>query len=268
MLLPTLLVAAFALAKHKGYSLSLYARLFLFALVMSLTLSRGGIIGGLAGLLIAAVLLYRSISLMSVALTVGTVALGAIVAIGAIYAATALSHHSTTKGDTAVKRYVSQSTNLVATSGSSDSDRVVDKRLATQAFRARPLLGYGIGSFGTYAKRTDPKFYPASGNSPTVNDEYLEVLAETGILGAVALLGLVLTLAWRAVTALRQPLAATNRTWLAALIATAIAYGIQYYAFSTLYIPHIWVAVGLLLALTAPTSTSPRHAKKAATVSS
>lgn len=267
MLFPTLLVAALALARRgRNSSLYLYAQLFLFVLVLSLTLSRGGIIGGIAGLVVAAVLLYRSISVSSVALVLGTVVIAALVALGAIYTVTAASHHSSAKGGTAVKRYVAQSTNLTVAAGSSDSDRVVDKRLATQAFHARPLLGYGIGSFGTYAKLKDPKFYPASGNSPTVNDEYLEVLAETGILGAVALFGFVLTLAWRVYEAWRRSLSQAHRTWLAALIAAAVAYAIQYYAFSTLYIPHIWVVAGLLLAVTAPafTTSSARHGKATA----
>jgi hypothetical protein len=34
-----------------------------------------------------------------------------------------------------------------------------------------------------------------------------------------------------------------------------------------LYIPHIWVAVGLLLALTTPLPPSTRHAKKTAPAS-
>jgi len=260
LLFPLLLTATLLLARLKRGPVPL-GQLFLFGVIMALTLSRGGIIGGLVGLVVAAVLLYRSVSLVSVATVAATVILSVGVALGAIYVATGIAHHSTHKASKAVSRYVVQSTTLTIASASADSDRVVDRRLALQEFRAHPILGGGLGSFGTYAKQVDPAAYPASGNSPTVNDEYYEVLAETGLLGALALAGLVITLMLRLFHAWRRELSSVHRTWLVALIATGVAYAIQYYAFSTLYIPHIWVTIGLIVALTAPLP-APRHGTK------
>jgi O-antigen ligase len=259
LLFPILLTVSLLLSRL-SQTKAMVGQLFLLGIVMSLTLSRGGLVGGLVGLAVAAVLLYRSISLVSVAIVAATIVLSAAVAIGAIYVATGIAHHSTHKAGKAVSRYVAQSTSLSISAASSDSDRVVDRRLALEEFRAHPVLGGGLGSFGSYAKEIDPAAYPASGNSPTVNDEYFEILAETGLLGALALAGLVITLMLRLYHAWRRGLAPVQRTWLVALTATGVAYAIQYYAFSTLYIPHIWVTIGLIVALTAPLPTrAPRR---------
>jgi O-antigen ligase len=262
LLLPILLAASLLYTKLQRNWLA-YLRFLLFIVVLALTLSRGGIYGGLAGLVVAGVLLWRAGSIGSGAAVIGTVVVGTGVAIGSIYLVTGV-HSTPTQSRKAVSHYVVQSTSLSAATSLGDSDRVTDLHLAKRAFKARPLLGYGIGSFGTYAERELPAMYPAKGNSPTVNNEYYEVLAETGLLGAVALIGFLLTLLARIYTVWKQPLSPLHRTWLAALIGTGIAYGIQYYAFSTLYIAHIWVTVGLMLALTVPpAATTPKKSSRA-----
>lgn len=249
LIVPIMLVAGLALSRllrAKRFA----PLLVLYILILALTLSRGGIIGAAGGLAVLGVVLWRQSNWRSRVYTTLSLVAGAVLAVGLIYGATTLTNKKPHSGTKAVDSYVHQSTHVTSGAGSADSDRVLDRKLALRAFKERPILGQGLGSFGTYAKKVDPADYPASTNSPTVNNEYFEVLAETGLLGLFALAGFVITLGVRIYAALRRPLDRLQRVWLWALVATVVAFGIQYYAFSTLYIMNIWVAVGLLMGLT------------------
>ncbi len=250
LLLPVMLATGLLLGRNQQKSTITYILLFLFILALALTLSRGGMIGGAVGLMALMGLLVRLSSLRVMTGVVTTIGLAALCAAGLIYSATNAFNADPNAGDKAIKRYVKQSTTVTSNKGSADSDRVLNRRLAIEAFQDRPLLGYGIGSFGAYAKSAAPLNYPAKGNHPTVNNEYYEILAETGLAGALALAGFVVALFARLVGTWRMQLMNYHRVWLAALFATCLAYVVQYYAFSTLYIPHIWVTIGLVLGLT------------------
>ena len=249
LILPILLVAGLALGRRLRAKIYV-PLLILYVAILALTLSRGGIIGTVAGLVGLTVVLWTLSNWKSRSQTIASVVLGGALAVGMVYSVTALTSKKPHSATQAVDAYAKQSTHVTSNASSADSDRVVDRRLALQAFKQRPILGQGLGSFGTFAKKVDPAEYPPSLNSPTVNNEYFEVLAETGILGLLALTGFVITVALRVIAALRRPLETTTRIWLWSLVAVMCAFGIQYYAFSTLYIMNIWVTIGLLLGLT------------------
>ncbi len=222
-----------------------YGLLFLYAYIMSLTLSRGAIWGSIAGLIFIAIMLATKTHWKRAAVGLGMIALGGAAAIGSIYAVT---QHDSKGGSQAVVTYTRQSTTFTPSSGSADSDRTTNKKLALAAFRERPLLGFGLGNFGTYAKGARPELYGKTGGEVTVNNEYLEVMAETGLLGLGTLVGLFVTLLVAARKAWRR-LAAQERVWLISLMGVLGAFAIQYYAFSTLYVMHIWVVIGLTMGL-------------------
>jgi O-antigen ligase len=228
----------------------------LYVYILSLTLSRGAMWGCLAGILGVSVLLVRQTSWKRVGLLVGVLALGVLAAVGSIYAVTQEKGHG---GTQAVATYTKQSTTLQASTGSADSDRVTNRKLAVAAFRERPWLGFGLGNFGTYAKNARPDLYGKTSGEVTVNNEYYEVLAETGLLGLLTLVAAMAALLWR-VWQTFQMRSMDERIWMGALVAILGAFAVQYYAFSTLYIMHIWVAIGLLLGLT----YLPKHKHEAA----
>lgn len=245
LLLPILLLAGFLYTRRIGGRA--WPALGILVAVLAFTLSRGGFAAGIAGLIAVGVVLWPQGSVSRGLKVAGTIALGVFVAVGAIYFVASLTAKPG-QSKKAVSVYVHQSTRTTTTT-TADSDRVLDRRLAAQAFRQRPLLGYGIGSFGAYAKQNAPLVYPPGKNSPTANNEYLEVLAETGILGAITLGGFLITFAGQIVRAYRRA-DSDHRIWIAILSIAMGAYLIQYYAFSTLYIMSIWTTVGLLLGLT------------------
>lgn len=250
LLLPVLLIAGMIYGRQKN-SLKSYLVLALLITTLGLTLSRGAIIGAAAGAIILIVGLYKYADLKSLGRLITAIILGAGACLLLIFAVTNATSPEPEKGKVAVNRYIQQS-QAQATTTSGDSDRIVNRRLAQQAFTERPLLGYGPGAFGAYAQQAYPAMYPPTANYPTVNNEYYEILAETGLAGALTLLGFAASLLYQAFMRLRTKIHPYQRIWIIVLLTTCVAYGIQYYAFSTLYIMHIWVTVGLLLGLLNP----------------
>ncbi len=234
--------------------------LFLFTLTLGLTLSRGGYWATAGGLIIVVVALRKLGSLKRVAALSATMLLGVASAVLMIYV-TAQITGGGNKGDAAVSNYVHQS-KKVSSAQSADSDRVVNRKLALEAFAERPVIGNGLGAFGTYAQRNDPVFY-ASTDAATVNNEYLEILAETGLLGFISLAGFVITLMISGINALNKTTDTNVKAWIGSLLAICVAFGIQYNSFSTLYIMQIWVMIGILMALVANANSSNSSKSKA-----
>lgn len=254
MLLPFLLTfSLFITRQRKNYVGWI---LLLISVVLTLTLSRGAIAASVLGVIICSATLWRFTKIREVLKGVGINIAGCIMAFSMIFVVGAITDN---KGEEDLNNYVKQSSQLKSTPTSADSDRVVNKRLAKEAFINRPILGYGVGSFGTYAKQSMPELYADTGNV-TVNNEYYEVVSETGLLGLMALVGFVITLFISAVRRLFSKIDLYTRTWVVALSAMSLGFLVQYYAFSTLYILHIWVFIGLLLGLTIIKTDVPEKA--------
>jgi hypothetical protein len=252
LLLPLmLLLAHIYTGKGRRYS---YVVLWFIVTLLALTLSRGGIYAALGGLILIVVLLHRSGSWKRLGLIAVT---GAVAAGTTLLMVSAFSVQLNPK-TSGVGNYLSHATTLTSNAGAADSDRSANRRLALQAFKSSPLLGVGIGNFGYYAQRHDIRY--AHKPMVVVNDEYLEVLAETGLLGAVTLAGFALALAWQVYRAWPQ-LDADKRLWVGGLAAVLFAAAIQFYAVSTLYLIQVWFAAGLLLALTRGSTSERKDAK-------
>jgi O-antigen ligase len=251
LLIPFLITSALTMAgklRSKWWLVSL----FVLAYAITLTLSRGAMYGALAGLVLLLVAVGRRNWAKS-SLVMLAVIFGILATLGSIY----VGSQKDKQGGASVAKYTKQSTKLTSPPGSADSDRAVNRKLAVAAFQERPILGYGLGNFGAYAKQARPDLYGKTNGEVTVNNEYFEVMAETGALGLASLAGFVATLLLGAVRAWKR-LTDEMRVWLVGLLAVLIAFGVQYYAFSTLYVMHIWVVLGLLMGLV---SSKPERTK-------
>jgi len=124
-------------------------------------------------------------------------------------------------------------------------ERAHSREQALQLFKLHPLLGVGPGNFGPYVQHNQK---PATGWS-IVNNESLELLAETGLVGFGLFGAFVGRLLLGAYLAARQTRELLVRAWLIGLMGFLVAIAVQYQTFSTLYIMHIWLAIGLLLGL-------------------
>jgi O-antigen ligase len=142
-------------------------------------------------------------------------------------------------------KYEEHITNIFG--GSSYKERKETINLAWRAFMENPILGIGIGSFGPYAKIHLPWWQ--KNDWKIVNNEYLEILAETGLAGFIAFMSLLGIIIFRTFKLIYNNKDAFLKTAGAGLFAAFIAILVQYLTFSTLYIMHIWFLIGLLAAI-------------------
>jgi O-antigen ligase len=227
------------------------------ATVVWLTVSRGAIVALIFILLAGGALTlwrrqYRTAGLLAMA-----VVASAILAYGLLYLGTNyVAQKKTEQTKEALENFKHQTTNV--NNGESSTGRALTRSLALQAWHEHPVFGIGPGGFGAYASAARPDKF--SGTDGIVNNEPLEVLAETGLIGLVTLLGFFVSVAWIAWRAVkRTPLDQVAIVGPAlALVATAA----QYMTFSTLYITHVWVTAGLLIG--AALTAERRSRKKAA----
>jgi len=136
-------------------------------------------------------------------------------------------------------------------------DRLKTIEKALELGVSKPLLGVGPGNFGPYVVATSPESY--SDPAQIVNNEPAEILAETGVIGLVFV---VCFLAWLVRTVIKRRTAeygAESNIWFYACSLMMLGFVVQWQTFSTLYITHIWVMVGLMLAPALNGGYSPRE---------
>lgn len=131
--------------------------------------------------------------------------------------------------------------------GASYDERIETFAIAEEIFWQHPWIGIGPGSFGPYASY-HPLIVPNEGYK-IVNNEYIELLAETGVLGFTAIVCLVVMLYIRSWKALRQTNNLFLKATLLALVAAFTGILVQYNTFSVLYIMHIWFTIGLMVSI-------------------
>jgi O-antigen ligase len=122
-------------------------------------------------------------------------------------------------------------------------------------FRAAPLTGVGFGAYSEayLSYRKVPLGTEQSRDRMGVHSEYLRILAETGLIGALTTLLAMLAVArvaWRAIRNARDPYLRGLSVGLAGGLVTYAIHGIvnNYMAYDKLAIP-VWMAVGTLAAV-------------------
>jgi O-antigen ligase len=130
--------------------------------------------------------------------------------------------------------------------GESTQGRLIAFRKATDAWRTSPWIGIGLGNYGAFIVNYD---LTAPEIKDIVNNQYLELLAETGILGLSSFLVLLVYLFWRSWLAIKVCQDEELKSYLIALTLALLAILVQYNFFSTLSILHIWVAMGIVVAV-------------------
>ena len=131
--------------------------------------------------------------------------------------------------------------------GESVVSRLNASEQALQIFENHPLFGAGLGNFGPIVQN-DPSVKPDSGWF-IVNDEYLELMAENGIIGLLAFVVLCLALLIRAIISYWRSKDELLKSLVLGLSLALVGILVQYATFSTLYIFHIWFLIGLLAAV-------------------
>ncbi len=242
LLLPIALSIGFLLfSKIKQYRL-LWAVLFVYSLVLFLTVSRGGLLAYI-GLGVAAAGVYvglpklRSKKIWQTLAVMAAAYLCSLLIIGVFHKSVTVTQSQTT-GSTS---YVSHVTDF---NENSDS-RAVSRDTALGLFKKSPITGVGPGQYGPQINNNQQAYF----GWPIVNNEPLEILAETGMVGFVLLLSFLVGLIYAALRRLRTKTWSVEQVVAVGLLGYLFAEAIQYQTFSTLYIIQLWFAIGLLMAL-------------------
>ncbi len=130
--------------------------------------------------------------------------------------------------------------------GASYDERVDTFSQAVDAWRDHPVIGIGVGGFGPYTA-PHPSYIPKDGWR-IVNNEFVEILAENGLVGLLFFLSLIFVLCLRTIKAIVTTRDGQLRAVTVGLFAALIGVIVQYQTFSTLYIMHVWFLIGLLIA--------------------
>lgn len=148
----------------------------------------------------------------------------------------------------------------------SNLTRLYSMQAAWRAFALSPLLGIGWGQFAFhFPALVDPQGLQSQFDWPVVNSYPLQVLCETGLVGGSVFAAAAFLLARRvwAAAALgkhagRRLGPGGRRRLVASAAAVAGVWG-QLLTFSQYNLPHIWVALGLLMAALAPPDAGDPH---------
>ncbi len=219
--------------------------LVLSVLALVLTLSRGGYLGLAAAGAVLLALSWRKIfhwkNFVPIILIIACASLGVI----------AFLNFS---GKFSIDKFWQQATEYKK--GISVEERYDSYSEAEKLWDENIYFGIGLGNFGPRVAPS-PRVMPKEGWA-IVNNETLEILAETGIFGLAAIVGLFILVLWRAVAGLiraRMIADEKKRVYLFAvlggLLAALIGILVQYQTFSTLYILHVWFVVGMIEAVRA-----------------
>jgi len=130
-------------------------------------------------------------------------------------------------------------------SGSSYEERISTFSAAWQSFLQYPLVGIGPGSFGPETA-TFANVQP-EGGWQIVNNEFLELLTETGILGLGFFIWFLMIIFFRSIKALKMARDPLPKALLVGLFGAFFGMIAQYQTFSVLYIMHVWFLFGLII---------------------
>lgn len=144
-----------------------------------------------------------------------------------------------------VETFASHVTDLFG--GASYAERVETFDIAERIWWQHPWIGIGPGSFGPYANY-HPLITPGDGYK-IVNNEYIELLAETGVLGLACFIVMVVMLYVRSIKALRVGRDPFLKALLIGFLTAFTGILVQYNTFSILYIMHIWFTIGLMVSI-------------------
>lgn len=239
LLLPLgILFAAFVRRRTMLPRLLSFALLALLGVNLVFTVSRGGYFGAAVTIVVITFLALRDVFRPQVVIPL---VLGALLVLWATLRGLSI-------GDVARINVETFTTHVQSIFfGASYAERLETIDAATQAFWRSPWVGLGPGSFGPFIA-AHPLMKPESGWR-IVNNEPLELLTETGILGIFSILtalGILLARSARILRKMRHDGIAgvVHLGTLGALFGVVA----QYQTFSTLYIMHVWFLVGMLLA--------------------
>ncbi|MFH1536851.1 MAG: O-antigen ligase family protein, partial [Patescibacteria group bacterium] len=234
LLLPFCLLLTVFLTKSLKLKPYILASLVaLGGLNLVLTVSRGAYIAFAASLIIVCIFLFKKVftprNIIYFIIVVSLVSVGAVKFLNLENALEDFTEHTQSIFE-----------------GASYEERVDTFSESQRAWSTHPLIGIGPGSFGPFSS-SHPYVVPQDGYK-IVNNVYLEILAESGILGLALFILIIIILIIRNIKAIIVEQNNLLKALHIGLMAAFIGILVQYNTFSILYIMHIWFTIGLMIA--------------------
>lgn len=238
LLIPIFLSMAYFFGKIKIFGKKWWLILILVLLLVNfiLALARGAFVGFAFGLVI--ILFFMAKQIFNWKNVLALILISVVVFYGVSFALS--------KGDArATNEFIGHLLVKDFSTGESVQGRLSSFTLASQIFLRQPFLGIGIGNYGPYVSGFAA--LPPSGGWQIANNQYLEIFAETGLIGGLAFLVILIIIFLKSWSAIRLSQDEFLKKTMIGLLAAFVAVFIQYNFFSTLYIIHIWVLIGLMV---------------------
>ncbi|TSC93142.1 MAG: O-antigen polymerase [Candidatus Berkelbacteria bacterium Licking1014_7] len=227
----------FAMLDQKKKIKYFYPSLIIFVMMIFATLSRGAIIGLLLFLFLWTITNIKKITPKIISYLSISIILIVVLSVG---------FFSFLGSDLKTKFLNHLTIKDLQIGGESTQGRLLAYQDGWQAFKSSPITGVGIANFGAYKIGFDT-------DNPSINDiinnEYLEMLAETGVIGFAAFMILLFYIFWRSIYSFRICQNPTMKNYIKTLSLAMLAILFQYNFFSTFSILHIWVGLGILVAV-------------------
>jgi O-antigen ligase len=211
--------------------------LILGGLNLILTYARGAWIGEILAIIVIAIifLIEFQVPKKTIYTSIGVILVLGIIVFG-LYKVDKLPHFA--------QNLISRATNL------NSPDRVFLDNNAIQAFETSPIFGIGSGGFGPYMS-VNPYVMPPQNFGQIegfgwaiVNNEYLEILTETGILGAALFIYFFYLIFRNFIKAYKKKKNMDlEKIILVSSFAALCGILLQYATFSTIYILQIWMVI-------------------------
>jgi len=245
LLIPYCLLLAKRLVQPKNFTKFHTGLLVIIVAQILLTVSRGSIYSGIIAtiVLIAYLVASKKTKIKQAGKAALLLVLGVVLGILMTWLPTFIVNNPKDNAGAKTEKLLDQTSNF-----NSQDDRVRNRKIAINAFKENPFFGIGPGGFSQYAVAAFPKYAPVA--PVIVNNEPLELAAEAGVVG----FGLfILFAAWSYILVAKNYIAGNFKDkslvyWTPAILVYVIALAIQYQTFSTLYVMHVWVVIGLLMA--------------------
>lgn len=241
LLFPLGIFLALFLSKTKVKFLTrpiLFGIIFLIILIIALTVSRGAYLA--LGVMLVVMFVFMAKKFLTpkiIAVALITLLLGSAAVIWFI-----------NKGeDKAYEEFIKHVTVEDFTEGESVQGRFIEYERALELAEDNPTYGIGIGAYGV-TKKGFPDHDDIS-DYDIVNNQYIELLTETGWVGLMAFIFMIIFVIWRGIIAFYATHDKMIKFILVGLLGAFVGTMVQYNFFSTLYIIPIWILIGTFIAV-------------------
>lgn len=250
-------IALYILRSREVYGKMMLIGIWLFTLALLMTFSAGAWAGAAAGM-VPLLLIFKEIKLKNLLFLAGVFSL-VWVSVLAInqwgspgylkgFDSISVKFKIHSPATSAPAESQTKKENIYSLSMVSVNEREWYREAAWKMFKTHPVFGVGLGNYGYLYNEYRPAAAPKVEYYARAHNQYLEILAEMGVVGFAAFLFVLLSLFAIVWKVLKKGKNNSLRIYTVGLFASLAAMGVQGYSLGILLHNYIWVVLGLTYA--------------------